>query len=192
MLTAVKMKIHSAENSVKMKSTKANAIKDISNAKDILNKTINEIRRISKNLRPGMLDDLGIDITVKSLIDEFIERNNVKIDFYSDKLNNKLNPDVKLTLYRILQESLQNIEKHSEAKWVHISMKYVNQAVKLIVKDNGKGFNYEKLSNKKTFKKKFGLLSMKERTESVGGKFEIATVPSVGTKISVFIPVYKK
>ncbi|RPI18169.1 MAG: chemotaxis protein CheR [Ignavibacteriae bacterium] len=193
MLTAVKMKIHSAETAVKEKrSTKTTTLKDINIAKDLLNKTINEIRRISKNLRPGLLDDLGIDITVKSLIDEFKERNDVKVELKSDKLNDKLNSDAKLAVYRILQETLQNIEKHAHATRVFISLKYITQSVKMVVKDNGTGFNFEKLRTQKTFKKKFGLISMKERAEAVGGKFEIASVPSVGTKISVFIPIYKK
>jgi signal transduction histidine kinase len=192
MLTAVKIKIHGIiKKSGGMNGSKSLA-GDLENINKMLNDSINEIRRITKNLRPGMIDDLGLDIALKSLIDEFRERNKIRLTYTGNKIDGKLSKDSELTVYRVIQEALQNIEKHSEAKQVNIQLKLDKSMLSLVIKDNGKGFKPEGNFKSNIAKKKFGLISMKERVESVGGRLEIKSKIPNGTKIMIEIPVKNK
>jgi signal transduction histidine kinase len=188
-LTVAKLKVHSVKNSL----GKGNdgRVKDISEAKNLLEKAIDEVRKISMNLRPSALDDLGLKAAVHSLIDELKDRTKIKIYFRSQNLTRRLSAETELALYRMIQEALNNVEKHSKATAVNIEIGTNDSELSLKIHDNGKGFKMLGKSNKRVNLKKYGILGMRERTEAVGGKFDIVSSPGSGTDINISIPVMK-
>ncbi|MFM9987100.1 sensor histidine kinase, partial [Flavobacterium sp.] len=148
---------------------------------------INEIRQISRNLHPAMFDRVGLEFSIKQLID-YLELKNQFMITYDIDYNKKLSPENELQLYRIVQESLSNIIKYADAHSASVSLKEVNNFLILEIKDNGKGFNVEEKLNNKT---SFGLHSLIERGNVVGGKTTIFS-DSLGTVITLKIPMQCK
>ena len=144
----------------------------------ILQTGIAEVRRISSDLWPSMLDDLGILATIGWLCRQFetIYTNN-RIEKQISVREEEVPPHLKVVIYRILQEAMNNAAKYSQASLVHLSLEKGNGTLKLTVKDNGVGFDPE------TSRKGLGLASMRERTELSEGSFSIHTAPGKGTLV---------
>lgn len=150
---------------------------------------IDEVRRICMDLRPSILDDLGILATISWFCREFqtiysgvrIEK---QIDIQEDQI-----PDVlKTIIYRVLQEAFNNIARHSEADLVRLSLKKTNGAIGLTVEDNGLGFDLQDVLAGESSKRGLGLASMKERTELSGGSLSIESTRGAGTIIRASWP----
>jgi signal transduction histidine kinase len=149
--------------------------------------TIKNVRKISANLRPKLLDQLGFLPAIEWQVKEFSKRTKIKCDFDIVNYNIELNPFAASTLFRIFQESLTNITRHSKASKVIFSIR-VNGNDSLIMKitDNGVGFN-----GTVGQKPSLGILGMKERAQSLGGNLSINSVRSGGTEVVVNIPLTK-
>jgi two-component system sensor histidine kinase DegS len=152
----------------------------------LINTGLQESRQIISNLRPYMLDDIGIIAALKKLLNTFKTSTGVELIFSSpEKI--KLDSDKGIALFRILQESLSNIKKHSSATRVRVSLDVnVKSGLCLQVHDNGKGFRpgqkRKKLSG-------MGLLIMRERVEALNGNFAVHSRPAEGCTISATIPL---
>ncbi len=157
----------------------------------MLEQTAETIRDISSRMRPDMLDDLGLVPAMEWYIKDFTKRKTgLKVDFLPYYLNENMESEVKTTLYRILQEALNNIVKHSKAKNVRIILGYEESNVHLTITDDGIGFgqrisDFLELSG--IWKKGIGLISIQERAASVGGKAYIRSNRGEGTTIKVEI-----
>jgi len=151
----------------------------------MLDETVKSVRRISSELRPSLLDDLGLTAAMEWQLTEFEKRFEIKTVFKSDDAEIKLSESVKTALFRILQESLTNVARHSEAKKVTVSLNRKNGSVVLSVVDNGVGFDKQNAIGKKTL----GILGMQERTSMIGGTYEISGKPGKGTRVVVTIPL---
>ncbi|WP_417455588.1 cache domain-containing protein [Kiloniella sp.] len=162
----------------------AGAIEKGANA---LNIAINEVRRISRDLRPSLLDDLGLSPALESLAHEFSERTNIKIKIGTVTFKNLLPKDAKTTLFRVAQEALTNIERHANADHVDINLAAHQGIVTLEISDNGSGFDIQGLNTKKDPLAGIGLRNMQERMEHHGGELDITSSPS-GTKIVATLP----
>jgi PAS domain S-box-containing protein len=162
----------------------ARAHRDLEQARRLIEKAIKEVRAISRNLRPSELDDLGLVAALKSLAHDFSERTGITARFAADSGKYPLAPEAKMTVYRIAQEALNNVEKHSGARRVHIALNHSKGEVRLSVADNGNGFNVSKLNGKAGW----GLQNMTERARFLGGNFESKSAPGRGTKVCVNIP----
>ena len=151
--------------------------------------TIQETRRISARLRPSMLDDLGLLPTVDWFCLEF-EKNYPEIrvarrfEVEEDDVAEKL----KVVVYRILQEAMNNVAKHSEADRVHINIVKFGNELKLNVQDNGCGFDFETISSNPNPMSGYGLSNMRDRAEICGGKLEITSKLGAGTAIELILP----
>jgi two-component system CheB/CheR fusion protein len=189
-LSAVQFRVQSVEEKLS-KKTAPEKIKeihsDIAVAKELLKKTILEVRTMSANLRPATLDELGIAETIKSIIAEFHRRTGKNVKTSIPKMKKRLSPEIELSLYRIIQESLHNIEKHSKARSVSITLEVINNTVFLTIKDNGKGFTKKDTIRKPGQQTKFGLINMRERVESIGGTIQFDS-SSTGTSVAIKIP----
>ena len=152
----------------------------------LINTGLQESRQIISNLRPYMLDDIGTIAALKKLLNTFKTSTGVELIFSSpDKI--KLDSDKGIALFRILQESLSNIKKHSGATRVRVSLDVnAKSGLYLQVHDNGKGF---RSGQKKKMVSGMGLLIMRERVEALNGKFDVYSRPAEGCKISVTIPL---
>ncbi|MDX1701817.1 MAG: sensor histidine kinase, partial [Melioribacteraceae bacterium] len=146
-----------------------------------IDKLSGEIREISHQLKPRILSEFGLVPALRSLIDRTNSQGKM-IGYVSQEKEFKLK-DKKLeqNIYRICQEALNNIIKHSECDEFHIDIKNYNNTLKLVISDDGKGFNVgDKMRNGKT---SLGLLNMKERAEAVGGNLSIDSIENMGTTI---------
>lgn len=141
----------------------------------LLDQSILEIKRISHALRPVLLDDLGLEQALESLIQQFQERTYISVQRVY-KLQSKLPDEIETTVYRVIQESFTNIERHAKASLVELHLIEQSGQLKLILKDNGVGFNSDKLSIKG-----MGLSNMRERIELLGGVFNLISKANQGT-----------
>jgi PAS domain S-box-containing protein len=149
-------------------------------------KTIEEVRRIVKDLRPSILDDLGILATITWFCREFQNVfTSIRIKSEIDIQENVIPSPLKTVIYRILQEALNNIAKHSLADLVQLTLKKDGNRIKLRIQDNGVGFNLTKAISLKPSRRGFGLASMRERAELSGAEFDIKSAEGKGTRIKV-------
>ncbi len=144
-----------------------------------------EVNRISQNLRPSELDDLGLVPAFRSAIEQFTNRNPIQVEFAHENLPEQIPSPVQDNLYRIMQEALNNIEKHSGATLVHIRLECDGDTIRLSIMDNGKGFTETEPSVSKANGNGWGLINMRERATSIEGSFSIDSTPNRGTEISV-------
>jgi PAS domain S-box-containing protein len=159
----------------------------------LVQQTSQEVRQIHTNLRPSLLDDLGIVMTVSWFCREFEKLySGIRIE-KAIQLEEKNMPDrLKIVVFRILQEALNNVAKHARANLVRVSLKETSGQIELAVEDNGRGFSAKNLSSVMTPKEGFGFTSMKERTELSGGTFAIESEKGTGTTIRASWPVKEK
>ena len=160
--------------------------KKTSSMLNMVDSTMTSLRRISANLRPAILDDMGLSAAVEWLTDDFRERTKIhcalKMDVDEEFIDDK---EISTTIFRILQEALTNIIKHANASRVKIKLYYEHGMLVLTVKDNGVGIS----ENKKRKFDSFGLLGIKERAASHEGLFNIEGSKSKGSLIVVKIPI---
>jgi signal transduction histidine kinase len=151
---------------------------------------LEETRRIQMNLRPALLDDLGILATINWFCREFQKAHPAihvatKIEVQEDDISNP----VKSVMYRVLQEALNNISKHSKTTLVNISLQKRGGAVEFIIQDHGQGFDSNAVLSLQSYEKGLGLSGMKERTHLSGGSFSIESTKGIGTTIRLSWPL---
>jgi len=155
--------------------------------------TIKETKRISANLRPATLDDLGLMATIDWYIRQFKQLyGNIRIDYRADIAETDIPDFMKIIIYRIIQEGLSNAEKHSEASTVRLDLSYERkdgERISLTIEDNGHGFEVDSVLSNKDPLSGYGLTAMMERCEIVGGTFNIDSAQGRGTKITAVLPV---
>ena len=144
---------------------------------------INEVRHISHQLRPSALDDIGLEAALTTLLQDFHSHSGIDIDSHFDTNQVKLKSEVATTLYRVAQESLNNIEKHAKAKKVTVILQKMGNMLQLLIRDDGIGF----LVNQSVHRQGIGLRNMRERVEFIGGEFELMSEPGLGTEITVLL-----
>ena len=155
----------------------------------LVQQAIEEVRRIHTDLRPSILDDLGILATINWFCREFqMIYSDIRIEKQVAVQENEVPESLKMVIFRVLQEAMNNIAKHSDTDLVRICFKKTDAAIALTVEDNGRGFDLEKALFLKNSEKRFGITSMKERTELTGGFFAIKSTPGAGTAISALWP----
>ena len=155
-----------------------------------LDQTIVEVRRLSSNLRPSVLDDFGLITALRLLCKDFEKLHGIGTTFRAgESARNAFDPDVEIALYRIAQESFSNIAKHANASHLALTLQQENNAVLLIIKDDGRGFTGENVARSRSDSHGLGLISMRERAELLGGSFHLDSSEGNGTTITVTIPL---
>jgi signal transduction histidine kinase len=144
-----------------------------------------EVRHIAYELHPSMLDDLGLGASLKALAKEFTARTGIRVSFSSSGGSWKIPREQGSCIYRVSQESLQNVARHSGARHVTVKLSRVRKAVRLSVHDDGHGFEMEAARGAGSL----GLVGMEERVRLVKGKFSVHTGSGNGTLITVEIPL---
>lgn len=151
-----------------------------------LGSAIHEVRRISRDLRPGVLDDLGLGPALQALIDEFAGRTAIEVGFETAVFRNRLDQEARIALYRIAQEALTNIERHSGATSVSMSLKGNRKGASLIITDNGTGMVWPGAARSRA--QGLGLRNMQERIEQLGGTLRVMSTAK-GTSIIALVPL---
>lgn len=150
-----------------------------------LGQAISEVRRISRDLRPGVLDDLGLGPAIKTLAEEFEARTGITCAFETVVFRNRLDNEAKIALYRIAQEALTNVERHSGATRVEIDIRGHRRGATLAITDNGKGLS----ASRSALSPGLGLRNMQERMEQLGGQLSIRDIKAGGTTIEATVPL---
>ncbi|MFK7834784.1 MAG: cache domain-containing protein [Sulfitobacter sp.] len=150
-----------------------------------LGEAISEVRRISRDLRPGVLDDLGLGPAIKTLAEEFAARTGVTCHFETVVFRNRLDNEARIALYRIAQEALTNVERHSGATEVALDLRGHRHGASLRIKDNGRGLSVSRSAAGAGL----GLRNMQERMEQLGGRLDISESKGSGTTIEATVPL---
>ena len=148
-----------------------------------------ELRRFSRDLRPSILDDLGLEPAVRWLVKDVEQRTGIRGRFVTGDEMRRMSPATELGLFRIAQEAVRNVEKHAGATEVVVELSVMPDQVRLRIADNGSGIVADKLPNSGTAQLgKLGLLGMQERVRLLHGELRLESEPGVGTRIEVTIP----
>ena len=153
----------------------------------IVDNMSNQVRKLSLDLRPSMLDDLGLIPTLRWFLNSFTKRTHIKIKLDIVEFDEYRNENLEVTIFRIVQEALNNVEKHAKANTVDISLKREITRITGFIKDDGQGFDINKNFDQYAGNH-IGLLSMKERISILGGTLIIQSKKGKGTIINIEIP----
>lgn len=183
LLAAAKFRLHDLAS----RSKKDHRPDDAVQVLGLIEKAIAEVRLISQNLRPAELDDLGLPAAMRTLVRDFEGRSGIRARFTHKPPTkvDRLARDIEMTLYRIAQESLNNVEKHSRAKSVSLALSIAPKLAELSVRDDGKGISDAR-------KHGSGLQNMIERSAMLGGRLVVVSSKTKGTTIYAQIPLFKQ
>ncbi len=155
---------------------------------DTIDGTMKSVRRMCSELRPALLDDLGLVAAMEWQAREFEKNTGIIVELRLPVEALNLLPEIRTGLFRIFQESLTNVARHAQAQQVKVDLQEKDQVLVLNIGDNGKGFDTSMLNGKRTL----GILGMEERSLMMGGKYVIESQPGKGTTVKVFVPMKKK
>jgi signal transduction histidine kinase len=182
LLTGFKMDVISVKRKLGT-GTDANILKKLDAMESASDEAIKFVRKLSAELRPSLLDDLGLIAALEWHSHEFENRYNIRVIFQSEMADISIPPLIATGIFRIFQESLTNIARHAKAHQVRSSLRVNAGLLKLQIIDDGKGF--DTTAQRKTL----GLLGMKERAIMIGGDLQLESLPGRGTTVTVTVPV---
>jgi two-component system, NarL family, sensor histidine kinase DegS len=169
------------------------AKEELKQLKRIVRESLQDVRKIIYNLRPMSLDDLGLVPTLQRFVMTFQEDTGISVSFKTRGLFDDIRPITSLTVFRIVQEAISNIQKHAHAQNVAVNLEFREDKLLLYIYDDGKGFNIEELkASRDDMNSGFGLLSMRERIELLNGEFKITSEIGKGTRINIMIPLMQE
>ncbi|MFO7730330.1 MAG: response regulator [Spirochaetia bacterium] len=185
-LTALRMNITFLEQSLEEQNPDETILyKTVHDMERIIETTVKKVRKISTELRPSVIDAEGIMEALEWQVEEFRKNFNISVTLSTLKQDVELGRQKSLHVFRIVQESLTNCVRHSGATKVHISTAINNGVLKIVVRDNGYGFNVDELDGSMSF----GFIGMKERAKQCAGSLDIESKHGTGTKVKLKIPV---
>jgi len=187
-LTGIKIDLSllkKAAEEIKENSLKDPLLNQIHNTMKNIDNTIQTVRKIATELRPGILDDLGILAALEWQLDDFRQRTGINYEWISTQKKIRIDEQGATALFRIFQETLNNVFRHANATEVHVRLRKKSNMYILEVEDNGNGITEDKIDDKKSL----GLLGMRERALAVGGRINVKGHLGKGTKVIVEIPV---
>ena len=185
MLSAISYSINTFQNVDSLNKNQRDDL--IEKIQDQINTAIRESKNLAHNLIPIVLKDFGLVIAIKNLVERLNEANDTELFFNAYDFDKRVDPRIEKALYRICQESLNNILKHSDAESANVQLFKQEDIVVLVIDDDGKGFDLKTYDNQ--MNKGIGLISMKERVMSFGGTISIDSQLNDGTEIIVEIPI---
>jgi len=162
---------------------------ELRNLKKIVRESLQDVRKIIYNLRPMSLDDLGLIPTLQRYVLTLQEETGIAVLFQTKGSQPELKSVIALTVFRIVQEAMNNVVKHAKANNISIHIEFQNAELKLFIIDDGQGFDTEKLKlHNEDISSGFGLVSMRERVELLDGDMVISSEPGRGTRLNISIP----
>ena len=165
---------------------------EMANFKSLARETLKELRKTIFDLRPMSLDDLGLIATLERYIDNFIEYTGIHVDFKVVGQEYPLNKSIEISVFRMIQEALSNIRKHSKATEANVTIEFSPTRLNVSISDNGIGFNVDALTQDGDMSiSGYGLANMRERAELLGGNLTIRSAPYKGTRINFYISITK-
>ncbi|WP_101843021.1 sensor histidine kinase [Halobacillus sp. Marseille-P3879] len=160
------------------------ALVEMRNVRKLVRSALYDVRRIIYDLRPMALDDLGLIPTLKKYLATIEEYNKLQINFTSLGRERRLESKYEVAIFRLIQEAVQNAVKHAEADSIDVKVELRNEKTRIVIKDDGKGFDPEVKKDKS-----FGLMGMRERVDMVNGELHIQSSPGQGTIVTIELPL---
>jgi PAS domain S-box-containing protein len=161
----------------------------IDNMRGVIRETGDRLRDISSGLHPRLVQELGLVAGINNLIERFKNTTGLEVKSSIEGNDLKIRENVAVNLYRIVQEAFTNIFKHSKCSSVSFEMALEDGRVSIMIKDDGKGFNLEDVSQREIDQRGMGLFIMEERAKAVGGSLRIYSEPNRGTELQVEVPI---
>ena len=160
---------------------------------EVVNRLLEQVHDISLNLRPLILDDLGLEPALRWFTNRQSALVGLQANFHADSLAHRLDPVIETECFRVAQEALTNVVRHAKAKTVSVDLRKVAGQLHLRVRDDGSGFDMAAVRKQVLRGTSLGLLSMEERTALVGGGLELKSAPTQGTEVHAWFPLkFKK
>lgn len=185
LLTGIKLNLSAISSQTDLKEDTYDIL---SHTRKLLNDAISEVRRISYDLLPTTLHDFGLAPAIKHLVENITKTDKFSISFDHNLKDERFNDQVEVSIYRVVQEALNNSAKHASASQIQVRIFKEDNIILLEINDNGKGFLVKTAPYMIPYKS-MGIINMKERVELLGGKFEIRSIAGKGSKILVRIPL---
>ncbi len=181
LLTAIKMELRSVERGLSRDPERAS--QRLGETLGLVDETIQTVRRISADLRPGILDDFGLAAAIEWQLEQFAKRTGAETAFDGEIDEESVSVDLATAAFRIFQEALTNVARHAEATRVEVAMRTEDNSLILSVRDNGKGLHPDPQ------RRSFGVVGMRERARQFGGSVTLGDNPGGGTRVEVKIPL---
>ena len=183
-LTAIKMSIGAA---LRTPGTPPRARAALEEARGVAETTLHGVRDLSQLLHPSMLDDFGLPETLAGYLRNFSKRTGIRAYLSLDGIEERLSSDVEVCIYRIVQEALTNVARHSSALTCEVSLRRLGDQVELVIEDTGRGMTLT--SDARDARRGLGLMGMRERAQALDGRFALTNRPEGGTRITVTLPI---
>ena len=184
-LTAVKMELISAQKRIRLGTADVECLDP---AQAITDTALQSVRDLSRLLHPAALDDLGLVVALDAYVAEFATRHGIRAEFVDEGMDERLDHDVEANLYRIVQEALTNVARHSGATFTEVRLRRDHGGATLTVRDDGRGFSPEEVAQAGG-RRGLGLVGVRERVSSLRGTLRIDSGPDIGTTLRVSLPL---
>ncbi|NJN93071.1 MAG: sensor histidine kinase [Anaerolineales bacterium] len=156
---------------------------------DIVEQAIQQVRNLSLDLRPSLLDDLGLIATLRWYLDRQARWAGLSTQFTATPPEMQLPANLETVCFRLVQEALTNVLRHAQAQTVRVDLQQHEKELQLLISDDGIGFEVESTLKQAAYGKGLGLIGMQERVSLLGGRFELASASGQGTQIRVCLPL---
>jgi len=188
MLTAISINLSSLDK-LRTKKYDSQIRERLEESIQLVDTMSEQLNEMILNLRPSMLDDLGLIPTLRWYVKQFKDRNQIKVNLRVTPSKQQLTKEIETALYRIIQEALTNTAKHAQAENVQVSINRRKASLKVTIQDDGKGFDAEKVSSLPVHERGSGLTGMRERLLTVNGKLNISSKKDQGARLDIIIPM---
>lgn len=185
LLTAIKLNLQALEGTFKSEG----APQQLEDSIGLLDQLLAQVRQLSMDLRPPMLDDLGLIAALRWYLDQQGQRSGLLAEFIPDPSIGRMDEDIETACFRIAQEAVTNVVRHAQAKRVWVEVKQEKAMLYLLVRDDGVGFNHAEARTRATQAESFGLMGIEERAAQVGGRVEYRSLPGQGTEVHAYFPL---
>jgi two-component system sensor histidine kinase DegS len=170
-------------------STAQDLREELGELRELANATVDDLRRYISDLRPVYLEDLGLVPALEKMVDDLAISQDIDAEFKVVGTAHRLDADVELAIFRIIQEAVKNVEQHAQASRVEVRLEVDPDGMTAFIEDDGVGFVAPETSSELTEQGHFGLMGMQERAMLLGGWLSIGSEPGQGTRIVVYVPV---
>ena len=186
LLTALKIQLELLEREA---SSISSLTSRVAGARELADTALEEVRQLSHVLRPQMLDDLGLEPTLRWLARTFQKRTGIAVELLLEGAERRDDADLETLVYRIVQEALTNVARHSGAERATVALRRDPERLRVRIEDRGSGFAPEPLLSTGDDDRGFGLRAMRDRVEFVSGRFSIRSAPGKGTVVEADVPL---
>ncbi|MDH4317487.1 MAG: response regulator [Desulfobulbaceae bacterium] len=188
-LAAVKLQIKIVENKLLTDVNRHEVVAELTSLRAFLNEIIENVRRLSKDLSPVIIDDLGLDAAINHLVSSFTRYHAVTSEVDPVHIAHLFEKSGQRIIYRLLQEVLNNVDRHSEASKIEMRVREKDDRLLITMKDNGKGFDVASVLRTPSTQRGIGLAAMEERVNMLNGDMEIISAPGQGTEVHFSFPI---